>query len=102
MYHIFVIKTTGEIEHYTQPKAPELDQLQAIVGGYIETIPYFTRLNVDGRRYLRGKAYADEDGIMKQKPFNLKATQAWQNHFTKLVTDLHGDVVFYCKGSPVG
>ena len=93
MYNIFIIRASGEVEHTTQPKAPKLDQLQAAVGGYIETVPYFTKF----RMCRRGRAYANEEGLLKGLPMNYVASTAWRQNYN-FATVLVGDVIFYAKG----
>lgn len=96
-YRVFVLKTNGEVVISTQAKRPELDQLQKAVGGYIETLPGFTKF--EGLK--RGTAYTNENGIAEGLPFNQLATKAWLDNLAgqELWYQPHllGDVVFYAK-----
>lgn len=92
LYHVFVIKANGEVTETEQAKAPGLEQLQAAVGGYIETVPYFRKF----RGYARGIAYANENGLMERLPLNSAATAAWAAN-GKGHSPLVGDVIFFSK-----
>ena len=95
-YRIYILKSDGTRMVTEQPKAPELEQLQAAVGGYIETIPYFTKF--EGLK--RGRAYCNEEGLVKGLPFNRDATKAWREACPdgeESMMQLHGDVIFYAK-----
>ena len=70
------------------PKQPELAWLQEQVGGWIETVPYFTKFR-DGKR---GTAYANEEGIIKGMPFNRVATEVY-GHCIEFAQNLYGPVV---------
>jgi hypothetical protein len=95
-YNVYVIRANGKVEHSTQPKAPQLAQLQAAVGGYIETVPYFTKYN----GLKRGRAYANEEGLLKSLPYNHNASMAWKESY-KFATGLVGDVIFYAKAATI-
>lgn len=99
-YAVIIIRANGEVEFSTQPKAPELAQSQEAVGGYIETISYFTKLTHQNVQYKRGTAYANEDGISKRLPLNRNATGAWRASCPAgdtTMMKLLGDVIFYAK-----
>lgn len=103
-YVVIIFRADGSIEKTTQAKKPEYEQLRKAVGGYIETVPAFTRYE----GFSRGTAYANEEGLLRGLQFNQNATQAW-------LTDLHkqgkpfdpsrvhlvGDVIFFAK-EPTG
>lgn len=97
MYTVYIFKANGVVVSGTQPKQPTLAQLQQAVGGYIETVPYFNAY----ANLKRGTCYADEDGILKNKPVNTKATELWRQNAERygltLRQNLCGDVVFYAK-----
>jgi len=96
-YHVIILRANGNVERNSYPKKPELSTLQAAVGGYIQTVPYFTKLKwPDGTEYKRGTCYANEEGILKGLYPNGEATRAWRDQFPQ-ATMLHGDVVFYAK-----
>lgn len=99
-YHVLVIKTDGTVEKTVQPKAPTYEQQKAAVGGYIETIPYFTNLIYDGRQYKRGTAYANEEGRLHGLPLNPLASALWMSSCpggepSRML--LCGDVIFHAK-----
>jgi hypothetical protein len=58
------------IEEVTHP--PELDALQKIVDGNIETVPHFQ--TIWGRRCV---AFCNEEGKLKKLPINLPAQHLW-------------------------
>jgi hypothetical protein len=99
-YIVLEIKDDGRIIKTIQPKAPTYEQQRKAVGGYIETIPYFTNVMHEGVVYNRGTAYADEEGHLKQKRLNVNATAMWRfscpgADFSRM--DLCGDVIFFAK-----
>jgi hypothetical protein len=99
-YHVFVIKPDGTISHSEQAKAPEYPQLRDTVHGYIETVPYFSSLVHQGKRYFRGKAYCNENGLSEGLQLNRTATSAWRKACPKgdpSMMVLVGDVIFYAK-----
>lgn len=100
MYKVITLLANGETKEQLQPKAPDLKQLQAIVGGYIETVPHFTKFG----DMKRGVAYCNEEGLLRGLQFNAAATSAWLQNLGKgpfgYPPRLHGDVVFYAKVKP--
>lgn len=100
MYEVLIIKTTGEIVRSTQPKPPSYEQQKAAVGGYIQTIPFFTKADVLGLHLSRGTAYANEEGRLHGLPINRRAMDMWRKSCPKGSPDrmvLCGDVIFYAK-----
>lgn len=76
-----------EVEDLTT--TPKLEYLQKAVGGYIEAIPGFTKLN--GEPCV---AFCDEEGKLKGKPYNAAATQLWTQCFKGPIDDvLVGDIL---------
>lgn len=62
----FVIKTSGEINNIEFKKSiPSLEEMQAVVGGYIELVPL-------GNSYFM---VVNEEGIIFGMPINIKATE---------------------------
>ena len=56
---------------------PDLQLLKtAIGGGYLEVVPRFNRIGHDGVKH-RCVAFCDEDGKLKQLPYNRAATMLW-------------------------
>jgi hypothetical protein len=99
MYNVFIIRADGSIEFTVQQGAPKLKQLQDAVGGWIETIPYFHKFEFGGRWFRRGRAFANEEGLLRGLPPNSRATSAWRQSFSGAY-GLVGDVIFYAKGQP--
>ena len=65
---------------YAQFDAPvSLETLQSAVGGYIETVPGFDRIQPPDK--LGGTvpcvAFCNEEGKLEGAPYNAQATQAW-------------------------
>lgn len=99
-YHVLEIKATGDIVKTVQKKAPDYEQQKKAVGGFIETIPYFTKMEHEGVVYNRGTAYANEEGRLHGQPLNLTAMLAWRESCPKgdpRRMTLCGDVIFYAK-----
>lgn len=99
-YHVFEIKANGDILKTVQAKKPDYNQQRKAVGGYIETIPYFTKFSHDGTAYNRGTAYANEEGRLHGLAMNLRAMAAWRASFPHGDPNrmtLCGDVIFYAK-----
>lgn len=73
--------------------SPKLKELQAAVGGRIETVPYFDHIRVNGER-REAVAFCNEEGKVKGLPVNRQATLIWaqvldNNGMT--IRDEHGD-----------
>ena len=99
-YHVLEIKVTGDVIKTVQAKAPDYKQQTKAVGGYIETIPYFTKVSYEGINYSRGTAYANEEGRLHGMPLNLTAMEWWRESCPKgdpRRMTLCGDVIFYAK-----
>jgi hypothetical protein len=92
-YNISVIKSDGAVIRTRQDKQPNLEQLQAAVGGDIQPVPHFRKFE----NHV-GVAYADEDGQMKNLPLNMLATTMWLQNLGKgpfsYPPRLFGNVVF--------
>jgi len=67
---------------------PTLENLQALVGGYIEVIPGFTKY---GR--VPCIVLGDEEGKLKNKPYNNRATIEWARCMNQRSHDLVGDII---------
>lgn len=99
-YHVLEIKATGAIVKTVQSEEPDYEQQSKAVGGYIETIPYFTKLTHEGIDYKRGTAFANEEGHLYGLPMNLRAMDFWLKSCSKgdpKRMRLAGDVIFYAK-----
>ncbi len=76
-------------------RKPTLEALQATVGGYIEKVPYFSRL---GTRICT--AWANEEGRLNGLPPNPKASELWAlaTGWPPSETQLVGPIVIQIKG----
>lgn len=86
---ITIIAPQGEV--VTEPAdakddAQLLARLQAIVGGYVERVPYLTRAN--GRACV---AFANEEGKLRGLPYNERATLLWLTDARRRGYTLGGD-----------
>lgn len=82
-----LFKSTGEVIDVSPDKGKtfSLERLQELVGGYIEILPY------------RGWLFVcDEEGKLKGKPLNVKATEEARRWFDPYVGD-----VLVCKRSEI-
>ena len=100
-YLVVILKTDGTRWRATQPKAPDLDQMQKAVGGFIETVPHFTKLTHEGEHLSRGHCFCNEEGKITGLPINEQATKAWLDNLGKgpfrYPPVLHGDCIYYAK-----
>lgn len=98
---VFIIHPSGNLVKSTQPKNPELKQIQDAVGGYIERVPHFTHFEHEGVKYTRGTAWCNEEGRINGLPYNDRATQAWLECLGKgpfrYNPVLNGSVMFHAK-----
>lgn len=67
-----IIKADGTITEETLTTAPDIDKLQAAVGGWIETVPYFSKY-----RGTNCVAFCNEEGKLEGLPPNHAATELW-------------------------
>ena len=75
---------SGERREFDHP--PELEELQAALdGGYLESVPYFQSIDVDGTRHTCW-ALCDEEGKLKHLDINLHATMLWEQSLRRLGT----------------
>jgi hypothetical protein len=72
---LVVIKTDGTVEEVKQDKKPSLEQLQKIVGGYIEPVH---GIKYEGRT---GTMIVNEEGKMNNLPVNREATNLFISSF---------------------
>lgn len=70
---INVLKANGDLEIHDFETEPTLEQLQRMVGGFIEIVPGFNK-------YLGAdcEAYCNEDGIRLNLPRNEQASRQWR------------------------
>jgi hypothetical protein len=69
---MFVIPPSGEIVVTELETVPPIEELQKAVGGYIETVPYFTKY-----KDKQCVAFCNEEGKLKGLPYNSRATNDW-------------------------
>lgn len=97
-YRLTVLKPDGTRVETFHDKSPGLEVLQKAVGGYIETIPLFTKF--EGRRCT---VYGNEEGKLKRQPVNVAATELWrdqpQTKGRPLGDVLVGDIIIVEKWS---
>lgn len=86
---VVIIYADGKPNSISLVADPSLEQLQKIVGGYIEPIPRFNKFK--GRRVLH--AYANEDGKLIPLPSNVAATHEWRECDARIADNLRGDIV---------
>lgn len=99
-YVVLEIKADGRIVKTIQTKKPDYEQQKKAVGGFIETIPYFTKAIHQAVLYQRGTAYANEEGQLKGLPINRNAMALWRFSCPAGSPDrmtLCGDVIFFAK-----
>lgn len=72
MKRLVAIHPEGTITEEIITKVPTLEDLQKIVGGYIEVVPYFNRY--DDKMCV---AFCNEEGKLKQLPVNMPAQALW-------------------------
>lgn len=102
-YVLIIIHPDGKVTKVIQPNEPTLEQLQKAVGGYIELIPYFTQLAIQGNgkifAYNQGIGYANEEGKLPHLnlPVNTRATEVWKNQCAYVDQWLVGDILFVAR-----
>ena len=82
---MLIIRASGARVEVTRfNREVTLDELKtAIGGGYIEAVPHFRTIKIEGR--LRPCwAICDEDGKLKNLPYNDMATAIWNEAFHRL------------------
>ncbi len=57
------------------------DDLQDAVGGWLEVVPYFDTLSIDGDR-KPCRAFCNEEGKLRRLDLNVTATQLWRDALT--------------------
>jgi hypothetical protein len=76
--HITIITPDGTYKHEPIDKL-SLERAQEIVGGYVQVVPMFDKFSVDGEmKPVPCAVLCDEEGKMKGKPINNRATLEWQ------------------------
>jgi hypothetical protein len=86
---MIVFHTSGTTVRHNITKVPELEELQALVGGSIEIVPLWDEFA--GEEAL---AICNEEGKIKNLPVNHAATTLWYSHLGKRVQGRgHDDVL---------
>lgn len=87
------IRASGEIERKElRGVVPELRELQEVMGGEVQEIPYF--LNYENGGCI---AYGCVDGKILGMPINIKATSLWRDQGMGYGGDyICGDIVVIC------
>jgi hypothetical protein len=83
----YIIEASGSIREESHDKPLTLEWLQSAAGGYIQLIPHFKMYK--GEQCV---VFGDEDGKIKGKPINTKATDLWRKQGI-LGDVLVGDIV---------
>lgn len=96
---VIIVAADGRVAKLVRRRPPTLDQLQKLVGGYIEIVPHLNRYG----DYRRGTAYVNEEGRIRELPFNRRATEAWTDCLRgggplRYEPRLYGDMV-YCAAT---
>lgn len=91
--HSLIIRADGTIERAEHDSAPDLDFLQQAVGGFIETVPYFETITINGITHPC-VAFCNEEGKLENRPYNTIATQHWYHAMRRASNDyLVGSVI---------
>ena len=73
MGQVIVVKVDGTVIERTQDTPPTLAEMQEMVGGYVEILPWpSANVLYKGER---AQYYGDEEGIVKRLPTNAKASR---------------------------
>ena len=90
IHKLITIDTKGNIVDTQTKKKPTLEELQSIVDGYIEVI-HGMIYKLDGKEYIC-QMIVDEEGRIKHKDFNDKATEIYRNSICSATTLIVGNV----------
>jgi hypothetical protein len=85
---IKLIHHNGAEETSTLNTPPTLEHMQKLVGGYIERVNLKPSIS-DGFRWM----ILDEEGRLKHKPYNPKATALMRANYPTSVSIIVGDVI---------
>lgn len=94
---LLIMKVDGGSEIRDVSEGDAFHQVQWAVGGYAEPIVGWTALKINGE-IQRGVAFCDEEGKIKGRGINVKATKIWYQKLKargqSTADFLVGDVVF--------
>ena len=90
MPYLVSIHVDGSIVKKDITGIPPIEELKTVVGGWLETVPYFTKYN--GEPCI---AFCDEEGKLKHKPHNPHAQILWEKAYGRPITEdyLVGNIV---------
>lgn len=91
--HIIVIKPDGSQTQELVQKPPNLAESQKLVGGYIEVVPGWNQWFLKDYGFVDAVVICDEEGKLRDKPLNQKATGLWRAHAGQSRDVLVGDIV---------
>ncbi len=92
-YTSVTLKADGTRTTQEHAKAPDYEFLKGAVGGYIETLGYFTKFE----GHARCTAYCNENGWSEGLARNVQAARAYRESFPNSPSVIVGDVVIYWK-----
>lgn len=76
--NMLIISPNGITRLVESAQAPDLDWLKmGINNGMLETVPFFTSVDHEGKRIENCVAFCDEEGKLKALPYNETATTQW-------------------------
>jgi len=99
-FKIITIAPDGKIVCETHKKHPGWKEIQGYVDGMFQVCPYFTSMELDGKKYKRGIAYCNEEGKIKGMAFNPIASALWLKSCPKGEPDrmlIAGPLLFVVK-----
>jgi Domain of unknown function (DUF3846) len=79
---ITIIKPDGTRSTVTCNSKTQYAALKTAVGGWIETLPYFNKFEVDGKQ-KSCVAYCNEEGKLTGLPYNAPARALWLDALKK-------------------
>jgi hypothetical protein len=84
--YLISISPDGRVRKEAIDKVPDLEVLNKIVGGYLETIPYFNKYH--GHPCI---AFCNEEGKLPHLnlPHNRYAQELWEKAFGQLILNDH-------------
>lgn len=89
---LYIIRQNGSVEEREITGPPTGEELHEIVGGYIEIVPYWSRLVIPSKKINSScVAFCDSDGkTTSGKAFNERATIMWEGVLNQQGNSLRG------------
>ena len=82
--NMLIISANGITRLVETNEAPTLDFLKlGLNNGMLEVVPLFTSIEHEGKRIKNCVAFCDEEGKIKNLPYNETATEKWQAALTE-------------------